>query len=223
MDFLNDVLTILGYLGYVWVLLKWLYDNKINFFIKINKIFSWKKDVNFELLINSSSDNFNLNYISSIFNQNKHIDYRVLSRNSTRIVIQFDTMNVEIVDNSDDPESEMKLIINFINTSSTYSTAIKKIKIIGDIIEDIEKSSNVTFNKFQFSSKFKNSNPFISRSIGTAGLDDIKQFMMIIGVKSINEIDDNIDADLNIGKSNISFVDNRFSNIKLISEVILAI
>lgn len=223
MEFLNNLMTIIGYLGIFWSIFKWFYDNKINFFIKVNRIFTWKKDVNFEIAINSESKVFNIAEIVDIFNNNKNIDFRIITRGTNRVVIQFDTMNVEIADSSDDSESEFNLRINFINTSSTYKSAIKKLKIINDIIEDIEKLNSINFTKIQFSSKFKNSNPFISKAIGSGDLNNIKQFMMVMGTKSINEIDDEIGTDLNIGKNNISFVDSRYSNIKLIAEVILAI
>src|SRR5699024_8606657 len=122
-------------------------------------IFTWKKDVNFEIAINSESKVFNIAEIVDIFNNNKNIDFRIITRGTNRVVIQFDTMNVEIADSSDDSESEFNLRINFINTSSTYKSAIKKLKIINDITEDIEKLNSINFTKIQFSSKFKNSNP----------------------------------------------------------------
>lgn len=223
MEILNNILTILGYVGIVWSTGQWLYYNKIKFFLFVNQRIYWRKDVNFELTIISNSPKNNISEITKFIRNTVHNETKIISKSAEKVVFTLDTLTFQVTfDPPMEEEGEYELQVYIKNTNSTYNTAKKNLHTIGSILEDLKEEGLYNPTKFQFVSSFKKKNPFIGQSVSTVSIDNVKQFMMVLSSNVFKKIAIENDNDIQIGLNNISYVDKKYSEIKLIAEIILA-
>ncbi len=220
-EILNNILAITGFLGLIYSAFQWLYFNKIKFFLWFNKLFSWKRDVNFELTILSSSTLSNLDQIAKYIRNKTKVESKIISKSKDKIVFSYDTLIFQIAFDEFD-ENGYGLEIYIKNSNSTYKSAKLNLHRIGLILDDMEKDAIFKPSKFQFISSFKKKNPFIGPSVSTIKIDNIKQFVMVLSSSVFDRITIENDNDIQIGLNNISYVDTNYSEIKLVAEIILA-
>lgn len=222
-DVIGNVVNVIGLLSIIYSVLQWFYFHKVRFYIFLNKIFSFKKDVNFEIsgFFNFCDDD-TLD-ITALFEETKKYyknNVKKISQTKNKIVFQMDTMIISIIhhDVIEIDEYEYEIFINVPNSS--YKSAIKNINILDRVFDDLNSGFRIKNKKFTFKSDYSKKNPFLNPSVTKIGVDKIKSFIMIISATSLekNALDDN---DIRVGLDSMSYVDTKFSDIKVIAELIL--
>lgn len=221
MEFINNVVTIIGLFGYFFAGISFLYYNKIKVFIFINKIFSWKKDVNFEISFVAENKDINLDSILKLSRQMIDYESKIITKSNNKIVFTVDTMIIEIRnDNFPDMEYNFEMLIK--NANSSYSVAEKNLKVIQRLFNKIISDFELTNTKFTFKSVFPKNNPFLGPAVTKVGVDKIKRFYMILSAEAFTDKlcnEDKIQVNLN----EISYVDNNFDEVRDIANIILSI
>lgn len=222
METLNNGLVIIGYLGIFFSLFQWLYYHKLNFFLWVNKIFSFKKDVNFELTISAKRSEHDIDVISKFFRENLANESRIVSRSETKVSFTMDSLVIQVSKDEFD-ESGIEIDIFIKSTNSSYRLARKNLHRIGIVLEKLRNNDILRANKYQFVSSFKKKNPFIGPSVSTIKFDNIKSFIMVVSSSAFSKVTFENDNDIQVGLNNISYVDTNYSDVKLVAEIILAI
>ena len=222
-DAIGNVVNVIGLLSIVYSILQWLYFHKVKFYILMNKIFSFKKDVNFEIsgFFNFYNDK-QLN-IADLFDEIRKYyrnNLKKISQTKHKSVFQMDSMIVSIIhhDIGEIDEYEYEIFISVPNSS--YKSAIKNINTLDRLFDDLNNSFRIKDKKFTFKSDYSKKNPFLNPGVTKIGIDKIKSFLMVISASSIekNAFDDN---DIRVGLDSMSYSDTKFSDIKVIAELIL--
>ncbi|MGX7048504.1 hypothetical protein RU86_GL000550 [Lactococcus piscium] len=220
-DVIGNVVNVIGLLSIIYSILQWLYFHKVKFYISLNKIFSFKKDVNFEI---SGFFNFYKDeQLATLFDETKKYyrnSIKKISQTKHKIVFQMDSMIVSIIhhDIKEIDEYEYEIFISVPNSS--YKSALKNINILDRIFDDLNNRFRIEDKKFTFKSDYSKKNPFLNPGVTKIGVDKIKSFIMIISATSLEKtaFDDN---DIRVGLDSMSYVDKNFSDIKVIAELIL--
>ncbi|EQC94617.1 hypothetical protein EFO33_06670 [Lactococcus cremoris] len=115
-------------------------------------------------------------------------------------------------------EYEYEIFISVPNSS--YKSAIKNINTLDRLFDDLNNRFRMEDKKFTFKSDYSKKNPFLNPSVTKIGVDKIKSFIMVISAASLekNAFDDN---DIRVGLNSMSYVDTKFSDIRVIAELIL--
>lgn len=222
MDILEDVITITGFLGLIYSIFQWLYYHKIGFFLWVNKLFLWKKDVNFELTILAKNSPSSIGHITKIIREKTKNESRIINKSKSKIVFLYDTLLFQIsTDEFDDDGYGVDIFIK--NSNSTYKSAKKNLHKIGVILDEMYKKDILMADKYQFVSSFKKKNPFIGPSVSTIKVDNIKNFMMVLSSNTFDKFTAENDNDIQIGLNKISYADKNYSEVKLVAEIILAL
>lgn len=222
MELLSNGLVIIGYLGIVYSLLQWLYYHKLNFFLLVNRVSSFKKDVNFELTISAKQSDYDVNNISRYIRENSKNESKVISRSETKVSFTLDSLVIQVSkDEFDDSDFEIDIFIK--STNSSYRLAKKNLHKIGIVLEKLRSDDILKPNKYQFVSSFKKKNPFIGPSVSTIKFDNIKNFIMVLSSNTFSKVAFENNNDIQVGLNNISYVDTNYSDVKLVAEIILAI
>lgn len=224
-DFLDKLLNIGGILSFFWAISQYLYYNKISFFIKINQIVSRNKDVNFEVSLAAMDPVPDLNLMLKKSREVFEYETKIISRSKNKIVFSVDTMIIEIrndynLDPNLDDEYKFEMFIK--NANSTYTVATKNLKILDNLFNELESKFNLKNPRYSFKSVFPKKNPFIGPVITKTGFDKIKTFYMILSA-DVLEQDLIADENIQINLTEISFVEHRFSQVREVANIILAI
>lgn len=222
MELLGNIVTVVGFLGIIYSILQWMYYHKIHFFLWVNKSFSWKKDVNFELTILSKTSSYDIDNITKFIRSKTDSESKIVSKSKEKIVFSYDTLLFQVnKDSFDEDGYEIELFIK--NSNSTYMSAKKNLHKLGVILDEMIKTDILKPNKYQFVSSFKKKNPFIGPSVSTIQINNIKNYMMILSSNVFSNVTLENDNDIQVGLNNISYVDTNFSEMKLVAEIILAL
>lgn len=228
-ELLDRVSTIfgltVGLIGFSIAITQYLYYNKIGFFIWVNKRISWNKDVNFEVSLSAMNSVDNLNLV--LKKSRKILDYesKLLSSSKNKIIFTVDTMIVEIRnDHNLDPDSNSEYEFEFLvkNANSTYPVATKNLRILDNLFSELVPEFNLKEPVYSFKSVFPKKNPFIGTAVSKIGFDKIKRFYMILSAEVLDH-NLNVDEHIQVNLNEISFVENRFSKVREVANIILAI
>lgn len=222
MELLSNGLVIIGYLGLIYSLFQWLYYHKLNFFLWVNKVFSFKKDVNFELTISAKRSKYDIDNISKYFRENLDTESKVIGRSKTKVSFTLDSLVIQISKDELD-ESGFEIDIFIKSTNSSYRLAKKNLHKIGIVLEKLRNDDVLKPNKYQFVSSFEKKNPFIGPSVSTIKFDNIKNFIMVLSSNTFSKVTFENNNDIQVGLRNVSYVDTNYSDVKLVAEIILAI
>jgi hypothetical protein len=221
MNIIGDIVNIFGLLGYLFAIMSFLYFNKIKVFIWVNKIFSWKKDVNFELSLVAANKDVNLEAVLRTFRESINYESKIMMRSNNKIIFSLDTLIVEIR-NDDFPEMEYNFEILIKNMNSSYSVAEKNLKILQKIFNTIIYDLELKNVKFTFKSVFPKNNPFLGPAVTKIGVDKIKRFYMIVSTEAFtNKLYNGEKIQVNLNE--ISYVDNNFEDLRDVANIILSI
>lgn len=221
MELINNIVTIIGLFGYLFAGMSFLYYNKIKVFIFVNKIFSWKKDVNFEISFVAENKDINLGSILKLSRQMIDYESKIITKSSNKVVFTVDTMIIEIRnDNFPDTEYNFEMLIK--NPNSTYSVAEKNLKVLQRLFSKVVSDSELENIMFTFKSVFPKSNPFLGPAVTKIGVDKIKRFYMILSAEAFTDKLCN-EEKIQVNLNEISFVDNNFDEVRDIANIILSI
>lgn len=222
-DVIGNFVNVIGLLSIIYSILQWLYFHKVKFYISLNKIFSFKKDVNFEISGFFNFDKVEQLGITTLFDETKkhyRNNVKKISQTKQKIVFQMDSMIVSIIRHNINEIDEYEYEIFISVPNSSYKTAIKNINTLDRLFDDLNNRFRMEDKKFTFKSDYSKKNPFLNPSITKIGVDKIKSFIMVISAASLekNAFDDN---DIRVGLNSMSYVDTKFSDIRVIAELIL--
>lgn len=222
MEILSNGLVIIGYLGFLYSILQYIYFHKLNFFLWVNKVFSWRKDVNFELTILANCSSNDVENIAKVIRGRATNESKIISRSKTKISFTLDSLVVQInKDEFDEVGYDIEVFIK--NSNSSYKRAKSNLHNIGIILEELRSGDILKVDKYQFTSTFKKKNPFIGPSVSTIKIDNIKNFFMILSSSAFSKAAIENNNDIQVGLNKISYVDTNYSEVKLVAEIILAI
>ena len=218
MQLISQIGDIAGLISFIFAVLQYLYYNQIKFYIWVNKIIWWRKDTNFEIVINSI-DSVTVDDIFKDIKNKTKIRHQMISRAKTRVLFFQDGLNIEIAKNENKFEDEYDTIITIRNTSSTYKESLYRLRKSELIYKALP--NNMKFEGIRFKTTFKNKNPFLGPSISKIKMKHIKNCMITMNSDIFG--DNQIEGDIAIGLHTVSFIDDDFANVKLIGEALMAV
>lgn len=224
-DLIDKLLKIVGIVSFIVAVFQYFYYNKIKFFIMVNKVISRNKDVNFEVSLTAMNPVQDLNLMLKKSRAIFEYETKIISRSENKIVFSVDTMVIEIrndynLDPNSDEEYQFEMFIK--NANSTYKVATKNLKVLDNLFNELVSKFNLKNPRYSFKSVFPKKNPFIGAVITKTGFDKIKRFYMVLSA-DVLEQDLIADEHIQINLNEISFVEHRFSQVREVANIILAI
>ncbi len=223
MDFINNIITLVTILGWVIVAFQFFYYRKIKFYIMVNKIFSTKKDANFELSFAFDTE-ASIQKISQSFQQVLENERRNIGRTNNKITFQQDSLIIQISkfeDSRDEGDFQYEILIS--NANSSLKTARKNLSKTAKVIEKLIDDEKINKKQITFTTKFPKENPFINPSVSRIGIDNVKHFIMIMNTSTLVNTQAEEVSDIQIGLKNLSYVDTSMINIVRVGELLLMI
>ncbi|KRN59872.1 hypothetical protein [Carnobacterium maltaromaticum] len=223
MDVLNNILTFTGIIGSIYGVGSWLYYHKITFYLKLNKILSFRREINFDLMTSfEKNQTLDFKKIEEIFKENGYQYQKVQNLKNSKIYnlgsFLFEIKQIDSIE-----EDDKNVSMGVINAAVTYKTALKIISDYEKIAKSIFVNENILSAETQSSLtlKYGKNNPFMGRNLANLEKNSIKYFSCQV---SFNEIIGNDDPttegnDVFIYKESINYTTNDLPSLVNIAKI----
>lgn len=223
-ELLGVISSVFGIISGVFFIYKYFYDRKLKFYLWVNKIFSGRREVHFDL---SYSFNYSGKELFNTFEnlaENNDLKYKIELNSRNRKMYNFDNMIVDVVQNEviDDGQDDRNVFIRVINAGVTLNTAQNIINSFGKLTSHIPEKVQIDNQMYNFQVKYsENKNPFISMKLKLMSQNNLTSFHSRIDASRIVPNNNEI-TDIDIYKQSLSVNNSDFLSISNIAKTLLA-